>query len=171
LLKRRFTDEQIVGFPRQVESGEKSVAEVCREGGFLQPTFYVWKKKLGSLAESEIKRLKELEKENMRLKRLLDEQGLELDVVKEYLQKKVSDTAERRTAAVLFASRKMSSHRACWWPGISRGWVGYTPVTKDDGLGRRLMELAKEHPRYGTRRLWALLRREGRRMPEQGDIP
>jgi len=87
-MKKRFTDEQIVGFLRQVESGEKSVNEVCREGGFSQPTFYVWKKKLGSMAEPEVKRLRELEKENGRLKRLLAERDLELDVVKEFLQKK-----------------------------------------------------------------------------------
>jgi putative transposase len=87
-MKKRFSDEQIVGFLRQVEAGEKSVVEVCREGGFSQPTFYAWKKKLGSMAEPEVKRLRELEKENGRLKRLLAERDLELDVVKEFLQKK-----------------------------------------------------------------------------------
>jgi len=87
-MKKRFSDEQIVGFLREVESGEKSVAQVCREGGFSQPTFYVWKKKFGSLGEAEVKRLRELEKENGRLKRLLAERDLELDVVKELLQKK-----------------------------------------------------------------------------------
>ena len=87
-MKKRFTDEQIVGFLRQVEGGEKSIAEVCREGGFSQPTFYVWRKKLGSMSEPEVKRLRELEKENGRLKRLLAERDLELDVVKEFLQKK-----------------------------------------------------------------------------------
>ncbi|HVX57125.1 MAG TPA: transposase [Candidatus Saccharimonadales bacterium] len=87
-MKKRFSDEQIVGLLRQVETGEKSVAEVCREGGFSQPTFYVWKKKLGAMNEPEVKRLRELEKENARLKRLLAERDVELDVVKEYLQKK-----------------------------------------------------------------------------------
>lgn len=87
-MKKRFSDEQIVGFLRSVESGQKSIAEVCREGGFSQPTFYAWKKKLGSMAEPEVKRLRELEKENGRLKRILAERDLELDVVKEYLQKK-----------------------------------------------------------------------------------
>jgi putative transposase len=87
-MKKRFSDEQIVAFLRQVESSEKSVAEVCREGGFSQPTYYQWKKKFGSMAEPEVKRLRELEKENVRLKRILAERDLELDVVKEYLQKK-----------------------------------------------------------------------------------
>lgn len=87
-MKKRFSDEQIVGFLREVESGEKSVAQVCRDGGFSQPTFYVWKKKFGAMGEAEVKRLRELEKENSRLKRLLAERDLELDVVKEFLQKK-----------------------------------------------------------------------------------
>jgi transposase-like protein len=50
-MKKRFSDEQIVGFLREVEAGEKSVAQVCREGGFSQPTFYVWKKKFGAMGE------------------------------------------------------------------------------------------------------------------------
>jgi putative transposase len=87
-MKKRFSDEQIVGFLREVESGEKSVARVCREGGFSQPTFYAWKKKFGAMGETDVKRLRELEKENGRLKRLLAERDLELDVVKEFLQKK-----------------------------------------------------------------------------------
>jgi len=87
-MKARFTDEQIVGFLRQVESGDKSVAEVCREGGFSVPTFYVWKRRLGSMAEPEVKRLRDLEKENVRLKRLLAERDLEVDVARELLKKK-----------------------------------------------------------------------------------
>ena len=87
-MKKRFSDEQIVGFLRLVESGKKTVAEVCREGGFSQPSYYSWKRKFGSLAESEVKRLREMEKENARLKRLLAERSLELDIVKELLQKK-----------------------------------------------------------------------------------
>ena len=47
---------------------------------------------------------------------------------------------------------------------MSRSWLRYLSVEKDDGLGERLMDLAKQHPRYGVRRLWALLRREGRRV-------
>lgn len=87
-MKKRFTDEQIVGFLRQVEAGEKSVAEACRDGGFSQPTYYAWKKKFGSMAEPDVKRLRELEKENGRLQRLLAERDLELDGAKEFLEKK-----------------------------------------------------------------------------------
>lgn len=87
-MKKRFTDEQIVRFLREVEVGGKSVAQVCREGGFSQPAFYAWKKKLGSMAEPQVKRLRELERENVRLKRLLAERDLELDVVREFLEKK-----------------------------------------------------------------------------------
>lgn len=58
----------------------------------------------------------------------------------------------------------MSERRACWWLGLSRSWLKYLSVRKADDLGDRLMELAKAHPRYGSRRLCALLRREGRKV-------
>lgn len=61
-------------------------------------------------------------------------------------------------------SRKISIRRACWWLGLSRSWLKYVSIRRKDDLGERLMELAKAHPRYGVRRLWALLRREGVRV-------
>jgi len=87
-MKKRFTDEQIVAILRDAESGGKTVAEVCRTHGISEPTFYNWRRKLGSMAEPEVKRLRELEKENSRLKRLLAERDVEIDVIKEFLQKK-----------------------------------------------------------------------------------
>jgi putative transposase len=87
-MKKRFTEEQIVGILREGQSGQKTVEELCRSHGISQPTYYAWKRKYGSMAEPDVKRLKELEKENARLKRLLAERDLEIDVVKEFLQKK-----------------------------------------------------------------------------------
>jgi putative transposase len=87
-MKKRFTDEQIVAILREAESGQKTIAEICRGHGIAEPTFYTWKRKLGSMAEPEVRRLKELEKENARLKRLLAERDVEIDVIKELLQKK-----------------------------------------------------------------------------------
>lgn len=57
--------------------------------------------------------------------------------------------------------RETSARRACWWLNVSRSWLRYASRKKDDELVVKLMALAKEHPRYGTRRLHALLRREG----------
>lgn len=73
-------------------------------------------------------------------------------------------TGERRQAAAFFVSRKMSRRRACWFVGLSRSWLGYVSREKDDGFAGRLLEWAKENPRYGVRRLWALARREGWRV-------
>lgn len=87
-MKQRFTEEQIVGMLREAEIGEKTITELCRAHGISEPTFYVWRRKYGAMPESEVRRLKELEKENIRLKRLLAERDLELDVVKEFLKKK-----------------------------------------------------------------------------------
>lgn len=87
-MKKRFTEEQIVALLREGQAGEKSVEELCRAHGVSQPTYYGWKRKYGSMAEPDVKRLRELEKENARLKRLLAERDLEIDVVKEFLQKK-----------------------------------------------------------------------------------
>ena len=87
-MKKRFSEEQIVAILRDAESGQKPVGEVCRKYAISSPTFYVWRRKYGSMAESEVKRLRELEKENARLKRLLAERDVEVDVMKELLQKK-----------------------------------------------------------------------------------
>jgi putative transposase len=87
-MKKRFTDEQIVAILREAESGQKTVAEACRSCGVSEPTYYNWKRKFGAMAEPEVKRLRELEKENARLKRLLAERDVEIDVIKEFLQKK-----------------------------------------------------------------------------------
>jgi putative transposase len=87
-MKKRFSEEQIVGILREAESGQKTVEQICREYSVSQPTYYVWKRKYGSMAEPDVKRLRELEKENGRLKRLLAERDVEIDVMKEFIEKK-----------------------------------------------------------------------------------
>lgn len=87
-MKKRFSDEQIVSILREAETGSKTIGEVCRSHGVSEPTFYVWRRKFGHMPESEVKRLKDLEKENVRLKRLLAERDVEVDVLQELLKKK-----------------------------------------------------------------------------------
>ncbi len=84
----RFTEEQIVKILREAETGEQSIISVCRTHGIAENTFYTWRKKYGGVDVAAIKRLRELEQENARLKRILAERDLELDVVKEVLAKK-----------------------------------------------------------------------------------
>ncbi|HVX85684.1 MAG TPA: transposase [Phycisphaerae bacterium] len=87
-MKKRFSDEQVVAILREAESEQKTVAEICRKRGVSEPTYYNWKRKFASMAEPEVRRLRELEKENVRLKRLLAERDVEIDVMQEFLKKK-----------------------------------------------------------------------------------
>ena len=86
-MKKRFTEEQIIGFLREAESG-LPVAELFRRHGFSEASYYFWRNKFSGPSISDAKRLKELELENARLKRLLSESRLKNEVTKEVLRKK-----------------------------------------------------------------------------------
>jgi putative transposase len=77
----QFTDEQIVGILRQAEAGTKTIRDLCRENNITETTFYRWRNRFGGMDASETARTQELEKENARLKRLLPERDLEVDVL------------------------------------------------------------------------------------------
>jgi len=85
--KSRFTESQIVAILKEGESGI-AVAEVCRKHGISQPTYYQWKSKYAGVSVSELKRMRELEIENDKLKRLFAEQALEIAALKGVLGKK-----------------------------------------------------------------------------------
>jgi putative transposase len=87
-MKRlRFTEEQIIGVLREQEAGAKT-AEICRKHGVSEATFYKWKAKYGGLEVSEAKRLRALEDENGRLKRMLADAMLDNAALKDLLGKK-----------------------------------------------------------------------------------
>jgi putative transposase len=87
MKRSRFTEEQIIGILGEQEAGMKT-AEVCRKHGISEPTFYVWKAKFGGMGVSEARRLKQLEDENARLKRLLAEAMLDNAVLKDINSRK-----------------------------------------------------------------------------------
>jgi putative transposase len=87
MKQKQFSDEQIVTILAQAERGEQPINVVCREAGITQTTFYRWRNKFGSVGVKEVQRLRELEKENARLKKLLAERDLEVDACKELLSK------------------------------------------------------------------------------------
>jgi putative transposase len=83
-----YTAEQIIKVLEQADRGEQTVGAVCSAHGVAEATFYRWRKLYGGMSVAEAQRLKELEKENSRLKRLLAERMLEVDALKEVLAKK-----------------------------------------------------------------------------------
>ncbi len=86
-LKKRFTEEQIIGFLKQAEAGVP-VKELCRQHGFSDGSFYTWRAKFGGMSIPDAKRLKELEEENARLKRLLADSILDAEALKVALGRK-----------------------------------------------------------------------------------
>ncbi len=86
-MKKRFTEEQIIGFLREADKG-MAVKELCRKHGFSEASYYLWRGKFGGMDVSDAKRLKALEAENARLKKLLAESMLENEVTREALRKK-----------------------------------------------------------------------------------
>ena len=88
MKKSRFSEEQIAYVLRQVDA-RTPVADVCRSAGVSEATFYVWKKKYANLGVSELRRLKLLEEENGRLKRLVADLTLDKHILNEVIKKKL----------------------------------------------------------------------------------
>lgn len=86
-MKKRFTEEQIISFLREAEAG-LPVKELCRRHGFSEASYYLWRSKFSGMSVSDARRLKELEAENTRLKKLLAEAMLENEATREALRKK-----------------------------------------------------------------------------------
>jgi len=87
-VKKRYSEEQIIGFLKEADAGVP-IKELCRRHGFSEASYYLWRSKFGGMDVSDAKRLKALESENARLKKLLAEALLENEVTKEVLRKNV----------------------------------------------------------------------------------
>lgn len=87
MKKSRFSDSQIMAILKEAESGVK-VPDLCRKHGMSDATFYTWRAKFGGMDASMMKRMKELEEENRRLKKMYAEERMKAEIVQEALQKK-----------------------------------------------------------------------------------
>ncbi len=87
MKKTRYTEEQIVFALKQAETGTR-VEQVCRKMGISEATFYNWKKKFGGMRVTELRRLRQLEEENQRLKRLVADLSLDKEMLQEVIKKK-----------------------------------------------------------------------------------
>ena len=182
--KSRFSEEQIIGLLLPQEAGG-STAEVCRKHGISDATFYKWKARYGGLEVSEARRLKALEDENGRLKRLLAEAIDGQQAINPISNgdggrsrrrarqrraqgspaKKMTSPAARREAAIrLIAACGFSQRRACGLVMIDPKTVRRAVTADAPELRQRLRELGGERRRFGYRRLGVLLEREGLRL-------
>ena len=89
MKSKRYTTEQKIRILREAEKANQSIVEVCREKGISEQTFHRWKREFGIMPLDQAKRLKELEKENARLKRMLADEMLGKELLKEALEKKL----------------------------------------------------------------------------------
>ena len=88
MKKSRFSEQQIAFVLRQADEGTP-IAEVCRKAGISEASFYAWRKKYGGLMPSEMKRLKQLEEENQRLKKLVADLSLDKEMLQDVIRRKI----------------------------------------------------------------------------------
>ncbi|EOW6930333.1 TPA: IS3 family transposase [Serratia marcescens] len=162
MRKARFTEHQIITVLESVEAG-RTVKDVCREAGISEASYYNWKAKYGGMEASDIKKMKDLEDENRRLKQMFSDLSLECRALKDVIEKKpLKPAIKRELVSYLAAQFAMSIRQACRTLPLSRTVYFFQPDTRrDEPVILALTELAERYPRYGFKKLFQLLRRQG----------
>ncbi|MDZ5089071.1 IS3 family transposase [Mycolicibacterium parafortuitum] len=166
--RRRHTPDQII---RKLAEGNKllasgqELAEVCRHLEIAESTWHRWLAQYGGMKANDAKRLKELEAENARLKKLVANQALDIDMLKEIGVGKLLTPNRRRRAATMLRERfGVSERRACTVVGIHRSTMRLTPspmTTEEVELRSWLRRFSTDRPRWGWRRAAKMARRAG----------
>ncbi|MFJ5444100.1 IS3 family transposase [Pectobacterium sp. CHL-2024] len=162
MRKARFTEHQIIAVLKSVEAG-RTVKDVCREAGISEASYYNWKAKFGGMEASDIKKMKDLEGENRRLKQMFADLSLECRALKDVIEKKpLKPAIKRELVSYLTAQFTMSIRQACRTLSLSRTEYLYQPDTRrDEPVIQALTDMAERYPRYGFKKLFQKLHRQG----------
>lgn len=164
MKKARFSEEQMVKILREADS--TPVTEVGKKYAVSDATIYAWRKRFGSLEAVDVKRLRGLEQENAKLKKLLAERDLEIDLMREVAAKKMVSAPQRRQQVAYLCHGGLSQRRACALMSVARSALRYRSrlAKRDAPVLSHMRELAAQYPRYGYRRIQVFLARRGHVM-------
>ncbi|MFH1625714.1 MAG: IS3 family transposase [Pseudomonadota bacterium] len=167
MVRKTYTPEQIINKLREAEihlSQGASIAETSRKLGITEQTYYRWRKEYGGMRVEQAKRLKEMEKENARLKKLVANLSLDNAILKEAAGGKLLSPSKRRKIVIQVQEKLgISQRRACTVLGQVRKTQRYLLCITDEEvrLVERIIALATQYGRYGYRRITAMLKQEG----------
>ena len=163
MRKARFSEEQMVAII--CEADREPVSGIAKRHGISEQTIYTWRERFVALQANDVGRLRQLETENARLKKLVAERDLEIEVMKEVAAKVVSVPACRPQVAY-GRERGLSARRVCTLFSVARSALSYQgrEAAKDAPVVARMKELSAQYPRYGYRRIRIFLGGDGYRM-------
>ncbi|MGA9786782.1 MAG: IS3 family transposase [Candidatus Sulfotelmatobacter sp.] len=161
MSKSRHTEGQMIGALKQVEAGRK-VEDVAREVGVSKHTLYAWKAKYGGMDVSQAQEAKQLRDENTKLRKLVADLSLDKEALQSVIPKKRLELVALKAAVEQVRGEyAFSQRRACGLVTVAVSSYRYQSRRSDEPLRTRLVELAREKPRFGYRRLHVLLGRSG----------
>ena len=144
MAKRKYSEVEMIGALKQMEAG-RSAAEVGRELGVYKHTIYAWKAKYGGMTVGEAQRLRQLEDENGRLKKLVADLSLDKDMLKAVIEKKRVELVDRwEEAHWLWEHYLVSQRRVCGLMVLAESSFRYESQRNDEPLRLRLLEAARE---------------------------